>query len=261
MERNSEQSYRARFDAFMAISEEEVVYCNAPLEVATAEGAQLAFVAAEDRARLLDAGLDPVYVDTLGARVGAFDYAAAAYGLAANADPAAVAAWKSRSKVGFEVRQYLLKFLEFAYRKDAALSQSVANIKEGRGNRDMILDLLSLHILGVENPSPLARIGSFDAAKLGEAKALHDELTDLFARATVDPAEVSEAKRILDRAYTDYKRAADEVKEHGRFVFEGTDRYLSYVSAYRRQAGKSSARVTDDADTTAADTTATDTSK
>jgi len=58
----------------------------------------------------------------------------------------------------------------------------------------------------------------------------------------IDPKKVSEAKNMLNRAYTYFKLAADEVKDHGTFVFEGTDRYQSYISDYRHDIGKKSGK-------------------
>ena len=75
-------------------------------------------------------------------------------------------------------------------------------------------------------------------AKIAEAKALHESLSDLYARITIDPKEVGKTKEMLSRAYTYYKEAADEVKEHGQFVFEDTDRYQSYVSDYLQHLSK-----------------------
>jgi hypothetical protein len=243
MEQGSEQAYKAEYDSFMSVPDEDVTYCNMPLDVAAAEGAQLAIVAMEDRQKLLGSGLDPKHVDTLKSKVGAFTYAAAKYELVVNVDPEVAKAWKESSPVGYELQKYLLRFYGFAFRNDKDLMKSVAKIKEGRGNKDMILDLLSAHILGKENLGLLDKIAMFDKSKIDEAKNLHDKLSELYARSTIDPQEVKEAKRILDRAYTYYKQSADLVKEHGRFVFEGTDRYQSYVSEYRSEIGKTGGQI------------------
>ena len=40
------------------------------------------------------------------------------------------------------------------------------------------------------------------------------------------------------KAYTFYKKAADEVKAHGRYVFAGTERADAYISDYRSNLGK-----------------------
>ena len=234
----SEEAYRQHYNAFMAIPDEEVTYCNIPIEVGVAEATQLGVVSAEDRGTLLGVGLDPEYVDTLPSRAGAFAFAAARYQSMTASDPRAVKQWKALSPKGYEVQKYLIRHLGFAYRKDKDLTKAVAKIREGRGHKDMVLDLLALSILAEENPAPLSMMPVFDTAKPVEAKQLHNTLSDLLARSTIDPKEVAEAKKTYDRAYTYYKQAADEVKEHGRFAFDGTDRYASYVSKYRHTLGK-----------------------
>jgi hypothetical protein len=222
----------------MAIPDEEVMYCNIPIEVATAEATQLVIVVTEDREMLIGAGIEPIFVDTLESRSLAFTYAAAKYQAMTASDQSATKKWKELAPKGYELQRYLTRNLGFAYRKDKELTQAVAKIREGRGNQDMVLDLLALSILAEENPEPLAKMPIFDAAKPAEAKAMHTTLSNLLARSTIDPKEVAQAKKELDRAYTYYKLAADEVKEHGQFIFEGTDRYQSYISNYRHNLGK-----------------------
>ena len=245
----SEQAYLENFKAILAVTPETIVHCTVPIEVAVAEAVKLAIVAMEDREALISAGIDPVFVDTLSSRAGAFSFAAARYQLVTSADPEAVRLWKDASPNGYALQKYLLRHLGFAFRKDKELSKTVAHIREGRGHKDMLLDLLSLSILGKEHPEPLSALPLFDAAKLDEARAEHDRLSDLLARSSIDPKEVAEAKQMLDRAYTYYKIAEDEVKEHGQFLFEGTDRYQSYVSEYlhslRKGVTKASENVSD----------------
>lgn len=242
----AEQAYNEQFDAFMAIPQEQVVRCTVPLDVVAAEGSQLVVVAVEDRDKLLGAGLHPSVLESLPVRVEALIFAAARYQMAEGSDPAAVRAWKAESPKGYALRAYLIRVFEFAYREEPEVLSSVRKIKSGRGHQDMVLDLLSLSILGKDHPEPLSQIPMFDPATLEEARALHETLNELLARAATDPKAVNQARDILHRAYTHYKQAADEVIAHGRFVFEGTDRYLAYVSDYRRSLGKQSTKSTED---------------
>ncbi len=239
-DQGTERAYREQYDLFMVAPEEDLVHCNVPLEIETAEATQLAIVALEDRQALLNAGIRPELVDSLPARAGAFTFAAAQYEIVINADPEASKLWKEYSPLGHELQKDLTRTYKFAFRRNNDLTKSVVKIKEGRGNKDMILDLLSLNILGTQNLAQFENMKMFDTAKIEEAKTLHDKLSDLYARSTIDPKEVNEAKDILDHAYTYYKQAADEVKDHGKFVFEGTDRLQAYISDYRQNVGKMS---------------------
>jgi len=234
----NEKDYKDLYDKFMALKDEDITYCNMPLDIAAAEATQLGIVAGEDRQKLLDAGIDHALVDTLKQRAGAFTFAAANYELVVNADPEATRLWKELSPKGYDTRKYLLKFYTFAFRKHKDLTESVDQIKHGRGDKDMLLDLLSTHILGRENLELLEKMKMFDRSMIEKAKDLHDRLSDVYARANIDPKEVSGAKNVLHHAYAYYKQAADEVKAHGQFVFEGTERYDSYVSEYRQSMGE-----------------------
>ncbi|MBN2803150.1 MAG: hypothetical protein JXR91_08650 [Deltaproteobacteria bacterium] len=81
--------------------------------------------------------------------------------------------------------------------------------------------------------------------KIEEAKTLHNKLSEIYAKSNLDPKQINEAKEILNHAYTYYKQAADEVKAHGQFVFEGTDRYNAYVSEFRSDIRKNSGSKTE----------------
>ncbi|MBN2528701.1 MAG: hypothetical protein JXR76_20090, partial [Deltaproteobacteria bacterium] len=238
----SQEAYEACLNAYMAINDSKVVFCNMPLEIATAEGRGLSVVSTADRQVLVDAGLNPELVDSLPTRAEGFAYAAARYQLATTTDPISLQRWKEAAPKGYEVRKYLFKFLAFAYRDFPALLQALNKIREGRGHRDMIMDLLALHILATENPDPLMKIPMFDQSKVALAKVLYSTLGDLLARSSIDPKEAESTKNIMNRAWTFYKMAADEVKLHGQFVFEGTEHYQNYVSEYQSKLGKQGAK-------------------
>ena len=104
-------------------------------------------------------------------------------------------------------------------------------------------DLLTLHMLAVEHPEPLDAIPMFDKSTVVEALSMHQQLGDLYARMNTESDEAATAKDIMYRAFTYCKQAADAVKAHGRFLFEGTPRYAAYVSAYRSNAIRSNGRV------------------
>ncbi|MBN2340704.1 MAG: hypothetical protein JXX29_03935 [Deltaproteobacteria bacterium] len=87
---------------------------------------------------------------------------------------------------------------------------------------------------------------------MAEAKELHNRLGILLARSSVDPKVVQATKTIMNRAWSWYKLAADEVKETGQFAFEGTDRYDNYVSEFHRSSSKNAAKLSTAAETTEA---------
>lgn len=150
----SEQVYLENFKAILAVDPKTAVHCKVPIETAVAEAVKLAIVAMEDKEALVSAGIDPVYMDSLSSRAGAFAFAAAEYQLVTNEAPEATRLWKEASPKGYVRQRYLLRHLGFAYRKDKELIKAVAQIREGRGPKDMISDLLALSILGKEHGRP-----------------------------------------------------------------------------------------------------------
>ncbi|MBN2344481.1 MAG: hypothetical protein JXX29_01715 [Deltaproteobacteria bacterium] len=236
----NEQAYNRCLETAKTIAQEDISYCNIPVEVAAAEGIQLALAAAEDREALRGAGMNLQVVDDLRLRADALAFAGARYQMAIDTDPDAAKKWKSESPKGYDVRRYLLKFMSFAFRKDERLSAQITRIKEGRGHKDMVLDLLSLSLLAEENMALLAQMPLFDRGTVQDARELHNRLGELLAMSSLDPKEVNEARDIFHRIWTYYKQLADDVKAYGQFLFEGTDRYTRYVSDYHQSTAKAS---------------------
>ncbi|MBN2531015.1 MAG: hypothetical protein JXR76_31805 [Deltaproteobacteria bacterium] len=225
----SEEAYERCYDAFMAIKADKVVNCNIPTDIAVADARELALCALDDRVALMGAGIDADAVDTLADRAGAFSCAAARYEAVLNSDPVTSEKWCSLQSVAYEIQRYLIRYLSFAYRRDRSLYTKVAIIRNGMGPKDMVMDLLALALLAEANPAPLRRIPAFDFEKLKEAKKLHNAMSELLAIASIDPGMLDVTQEVMNRSYTYYRVAADEVKEYGRFVFGGTRRAEHYA--------------------------------
>ncbi|RQV96433.1 hypothetical protein EH221_04800, partial [bacterium] len=234
----SEQAYKQCIDDIKAMPKNKIVYCNQPMEIAVNETTQLALATWEDRADFVAAGINQALLDSITRRAGAFAYAAALYQLALEQDPETKRIWDAESPAGYELRRYLLRFMSLAFRDFEELMRQIAHIKEGRGHKDMVLDLLSLNILCEKNMALLAQIPMFDREKVTEARDLHNKLNDLLARSELDANAIGEAKDIYHRAWSYYKEAADEIKIFAQFLYEGTDKHKRYLSDYFQDRGK-----------------------
>ena len=107
-------------------------------------------------------------------------------------------------------------------------------IAEGGSNTDMIQDLNDLSVLGKDNTTLLQTIG-FDLTLLDTAAVKADEMAELLSQATADRADNSAARIIRDKAYTLLKRAVDEVRTVGQYIFwRDETRLKGYVSRYRK---------------------------
>ena len=92
----------------------------------------------------------------------------------------------------------------------------------------------SLSVLGKDNTTLLQTIG-FDLTLLDTAAVKADEMAELLSQATADRADNSAARIIRDKAYTLLKRAVDEVRTVGQYIFwRDETRLKGYVSRYRK---------------------------
>jgi hypothetical protein len=221
-----------------AIPAEEKLKLIMPPEEALSEGEQLLVIATEDKKQLVGRGLDPMYIDTLDARAGAFGFAAAIYETSILKVTGSEKLWKEKGPLGYALRKKMLHEAGFALRQNEEGLQGIAEIKAGKGHRDMILDLLAIYILCKKYPEDLQKI-NFDVALIDQAKTLLEELSNAFAGSMVDKESVNEALDIRDKAYTYLMRAMNEIREYGQFVFvDVPERYILYVSPYDQNLGK-----------------------
>ena len=220
------------------IGRDSCVRMSMPLEVLTAEAAKLAALARRDREELLGAGIDPLCLNTIEDRARAFTYAAARYVACRERESKDARRWRELAPEGAALLKYLVKHMTFAYRDDPKLFAAVNEIRTGRSNDDMIISLLSAAVLARENPEPLQRMPMFQMSKIDEARALQPELARAWAKVRSEPEGGDGSKLEMQRAFTYFKRSADEITLHGRFVFEGTARYRDYMSDFRKKTNK-----------------------
>ncbi|MBN2526751.1 MAG: hypothetical protein JXR76_10175 [Deltaproteobacteria bacterium] len=239
---NSEEAYEQCIAAIMAIAQEKVRHANMPTEVATAEARELGEAARQDREAILSLNVAAELVDSLPVRAAAFTHAVGLYEACIAGDPEAAARLKELLPKGYALQKYLDKYMSYAYRNDIPYSKKMDEVRKGHGHRDMTMDLKTYNIIARDNPEPLRRMPAFDFNKVAEALATHDAIMDAQAKAGVDPQQAEETKDIMNRAYTYYKMAADEIITAGRFLFEGTERYNNYISEYRQKLSKKAAR-------------------
>ncbi|MBN2528929.1 MAG: hypothetical protein JXR76_21245 [Deltaproteobacteria bacterium] len=234
IEKICEVAFEKCFGDFMALQDEQVTFCRVPIDTALAEARTLTEIVTEDYDALIGAGLNPLFLITLPDRAYAFMYAAIRYKEATATDPDALLRWKTASQRGYDVRNYLVRFLSFAFRDAPELLKEVdTRVLQGRSHKDMIMDLLALSVLAENNPRFLERVPLFDRSKIAEAKELHISLGILLEKSSINPEKASKAKNILNRAYTWYKIAADEIKIHGQYLFQGTGRVRHYGGKLR----------------------------
>jgi hypothetical protein len=238
----------------MEIPEEKAIGLPMDEDDAVAEVRRVEQLLGRDSEALLQSDIDPVYVESFSTRVGAFAFAAAAVDAYLSAEKSAKQQWKERKVQGWRLREELMVTYAYVFRKHPRVLETLANIRKGLGNSDMLLDLLGLYILGNQRRQALAA-ANVDLSVVDSAKSLHGELSALLAATRTDPEEMAEAKLMRNRAWTYVHEALEEVYAAGRFVFRGDPvrRELYLNDYYQRIGGLSAAarRASEDDDTTA----------
>jgi hypothetical protein len=244
VETQSEQeaSYNELLPKITSHPPEKTVVLTMPIEEAVAEAERIKTVVKQDEAKLRKTGIDADYIDSLAKRVGAFVWCAAIVQSMIKTEDTAAKEWEKRKPAAVEVRRLLLRDFNFAFRKFPDLLQSVKQILEGRGNRDFLLDLLSCSKLGKSNIELLIKAGA-DITLLDQAANLYAELSDIFARMTIDPAMYKKADSMLNKSWSYLKEALDEIYDAGRYAFDESDeRHTLYYSDYFIRLGQSGAK-------------------
>jgi len=146
--------------------------------------------------------------------------------------------WESESKTAGELRSKLLHICHFAYRNFDDINIRVGLIQESGTYADMIQDLNDLYSIGTTYPDQLTAIG-IDMTLFTQAKESAVRLGELLALANAGDTD-NGAKEDRDRIYTLLKKAVDEVRTVGQYVFwRDKERLPGYVSAYvKRHSGR-----------------------
>ena len=219
------------YNELMSLDDASIIFCSMALDVATKEARALVRATVEDRQVLINAGVDHAVLDSLSDRVDAFTYAADYYNTVTTIDPIALHHWNQASRKGYETRNYLIRFLSIAFRDAPELLRVIEQrIGDGQGHHDMLESLLILSDLAENHPELIETVPMFDMSQISEARKLYVSLGELLDRACIEQEKVTEAKSILNRAYTWYHLAASEIRIVGQFLFQGTSRVRLYNS-------------------------------
>ncbi len=181
---------------------------------------ELLYAAANaDRADLLTAhGFNVDYIDSFPARTSALRSAEATWQNIRFTNENAKKIWDDKSPAAYTLRDGLLRSFRYLFRKNPDVLKIVANIAEGSGNDDMLLDLSRLADLGNKQLAQLQAV-NFDVTQLATAAATSDELSKTLAESRNESSNGHGTKDIRDRAYTYCKEAFNELRDAGKFVY------------------------------------------
>ena len=235
---SAENAYNNQRDTFTTIPTSSLLTPKMSRDDTIGEAEELKIVALEDKDVLVQAGCPAEFIDSLEERIGAYAHASSIWENSEFEKSESKKLWIEKEGPAYDFKYELLHNLRFALRKDADALKYVSKISEGRGKRDLVVDLLDIAVLGKQHSAALDAIG-FDAANLDKAKAMHDELSDLLSSANMNPDDLAELKTQSYQAYTYLQEAVSEIREIGQFVFwKDPVRLDLYKSDYYQGVGK-----------------------
>ena len=244
----SKNDYDSVIAELSAIAPEEVKKPSIPVSVYIQEAEDQKVWAEDDKAVLINHGLDWKFVEVIPIRAGALREAESHWKKVSRSQDEAEDIWLEKAPGAFELRDSLLSAFRYAFRKDGALLAKVALIANGNTREDMIQDLNDLAVIGQDNSSSLRAI-KFDLTKLTLAASTSDEMAELLAGAKSETGSVPEELEIRNKAYTLLKEAVDEVRACGKYAFAGNEsRLKGYRSEFlHKYNSKRSNETTEDA--------------
>lgn len=233
---SDKENYDALKSNYDVIEKNDIKQPNLPVDVANDEAMYLYELAIRDKDKFATTDVDLALIESLPIRVGGLRYAQTRWTQVFAEKSEAEKQWSLISTEGFELRDELLHFCRYAYRKDKALMDIVHRIAEGATNADMIQDLSELAMLGKNNPSQLEAV-SLDLLKLDRAAELAEQGGLLLGKVNGDRDDnLKVDKDMRDRAFTHLKEAVDALREAGRFLFwKDDEKALLYGSKYFRE--------------------------
>ncbi|MDN3670787.1 hypothetical protein QWY93_15810 [Echinicola jeungdonensis] len=235
----SKENYESCLEDLNDIPNEEVREPAIPVDIYVQEAADLAVWVEDEKEAMKKAGMDWKLAVRLPELAGTLRYAQSLWMKEFNTQEEARRKWELKSPEAFELKNDLEADCRFAFRKRPDLLAKVQQVEDGTSHADMVQDLSDLAALGNANLSLLQAIG-VSVEKLQMAEASASEMSKFLAQMNGESATNNEAKIIRDKAYTLLKRAVDEVRDTGKYVFrKNPEKLKGFTSAYYRKLNRS----------------------
>ena len=241
-DKNPEEHYHEQYDTFMAIPDKDLAGINMPGEEAMQEGKRVSALVTKYKDDLKNSDIDPLFLRTIDPRAEAYAYSVAQCDISLKVEGENKALLKAKTAEGYALRRKIIKSMEYVFRNDKSLLESVAGISKGLGILDMNRDLLSSYKLCNDQKEKMEK-SNFNMELAARAIKLHEELAGLTAQVDIDPKKINEAKAICAKAWTYLHEALVEIYAAGRYVFMDDPEieelfYIDYRQKVARKAGK-----------------------
>lgn len=205
-----------------------------PVSAYLQEASNLYLWCVPDKADLIKADLNPLFIDELPVRTGACHHAQSLWEKQRKTKGPAEKEWDLRSPFAYALRIQIITDFRHAFRKHPRLLKGVRAIARSRGDAGMIQGLSDLALFGERHMELLNKI-NFDLAQLDLAEATSREMGHLLGAVHAEDVK-KKAKLIRDQAYTHLKEAVDEIRSCGKYQFKDDPvRLVGYRSEYIRK--------------------------
>jgi len=242
---DSKIEFERNLHALMLIAKKDVKRPKFGVDELVDEVLDLSITANEDEEKLTAAGLSRFYIRELASRAVTFRYADAVWKASKGASTEFTENWDAEKEEYREFASETIHSFDFAFRKHPVLSKRLKEIREGSSYANMVHDLMTLYVIGTENPEPLQAI-NYDFSNLERCKEIADDAGIQFALSNDDREERSEQLDVRNRAHAFMMEAANEVREYGKFVFwKDPERYKKYTSGLLRKRNRNKTKKED----------------
>lgn len=225
-------SFEMLEDTYRALPAREVLEPSVPVEEYSMMGTNLAHRAGKDETDLVGAGLDVGRIRFLRDAAYALRHAQGQWdSVRYNGSDAAQQLSRMLPK-GRDMVARLLHVLTYALQGEPRALRNVRRLREGGSKADLVQDLVSLVNL-CRRYEALVTAAGFNMNEVDEAIKLSAELSRVNAEANDQASVSNHYKAMRDRAYTVLKKAMDEVRACGQFVYwRDPARLKPYTDSY-----------------------------
>ncbi len=226
----------------MAIEDEAVRSLDMHEEDAINEAHTLYEAVQRDDAALRAKGCPAEFIDSLLSRINLFAYIVNYILLKLHDDETIQEQWIREKRRGYTLRREIFRAFEVAYRNNKGRLEQLEKIRTGRGDTNMIIDLLSLDEMGKNYPDQLIAV-NYDMTILQDGKDLSAHLSSLLGRCNIAPDEKKELREVRNRAYTWLHEAMEEIRVFGLWIHaDDEEKRQNYISAFHSERAKNAAQ-------------------
>ena len=206
-----------KLDMLNSLSGPDPGRTTVPVSDFVQEAQDLYGTCSKDKAVLIQAGLDWKLVEDLPARIDALRVSESKWKSMYKHNRDCDAEWAVDLNEARKLRDELVHYFFYAFRKKPRLYAKVKEIDKGDTIADIIQDLMDLYVLGNKHKKDLIAIG-FKLNLLEEAAVKSNMLPGHLAKVTGSRKEFSPLLLLRNRAYAHLKEAVDEIREAGKFI-------------------------------------------